>query len=220
MSRITRKQTYLILVVVALICAIGGIYQWAHYAGQDHPGRVGVVDVEYIRQKSDIDKGIEADVRSLLLVPPVKDLRQKLEAELTKQAKEMGDRPKQKSDKPTAAEKKLIDEWVGKMEKLERARMDAVNRIRQAYNQQRQANQQAIRAADTKILNRIKPVVQRIARERGLDIVVTSSSVFVHDEAVDITADLLKEVNKLASGYGKIESHSKALQTDADKPRR
>jgi len=167
--------------------------------GGSSSGRVAVVDLnkigEDIGQTSEIEKASQVRERNLQI--SVRVLTQNVQTELMKQVKEIGDRPKPQGAKPTEAEQKLIDEWIGKMQSLEQARLNATNKIRQAYSQQRQANQNAIRAEITKIRDRIKPLAQRIAREKGLDIVVTSSSVLVHGESVDITAAVFKEVNEL-----------------------
>jgi Skp family chaperone for outer membrane proteins len=162
-------------------------------------GRVAVVDLnkiaEDIGQASKIKEASQVRDRNLQI--SVRDLQQRVQAQLVVLAEKIGKKPEKVADKATEAEQKLIDEWVGKMRNLERARLDAGNKIRQAYNQQRQANQQAVRAEITKMRDRIKPLAQRVARDKGLDIVVTSSSVLVHGDSVDITAAVFKEVNEL-----------------------
>ena len=162
-------------------------------------GRVAVVDLnkiaEDIGQRSKIEEASQVRDRNLQI--SVRILQQNVQAKLVELAKEIGDRPKAKGDKPTEDEQKLIDEWIGKMQNLERARLDAGNKIRQAFNQQRQTNQNAIRAEVAKIRDRIKPLAQRIARDKGLDIVITSSSILVYDDVVDITPAVFKEVNEL-----------------------
>jgi len=192
------------VVIAVSITAVGLVgvaigYRWAHYKDPNLPGRMGIVNVNMIR--SDIDEMLyidkAAEVRESGIRRSVHVLSHKVQAELTKQAEEIGDRPKPKGDTPTAAEQKLIDEWVAKMEKLERARLEAAGKIRQNLQQQCRANQQAFEAKDKKIRDWIRPVAQRIATEKGLDIVMPASSAFVHDEAVDITAEVLKEVRKL-----------------------
>ena len=168
--------------------------------GGSSAGRVAVVDLnkiaEDIGQRSKIEEASQVRDRNLQI--SVRVLQQNVQAKLVALAKEIGERPKAvKPAEPTDAEKTLLEEWVGKMQNLERARLDATNRIRQAYNQQLQANQNAIRAEIVKIRDRIKPLAQRIAREKGLDIVVASSNVLVSNDAVDITNAVFKEVNEL-----------------------
>jgi len=163
-------------------------------------GRVAVVDLnkigEDIGQTAEIEKASQIRERNLQL--SVRVLTQNVQTELMKKVQEIGDRPKPKlKDAPTDAEKKLDTDWIAKMQSLEQARLKASNDIRQAYNKQRQANQQAIRAEIIKIRDRIKPLAQRIAREKGMDIVVPSSSVLVSSESVDITSAVFKEVNEL-----------------------
>ena len=186
----------LVLAIVAGAMVFAGC---GESGGGGSSGRVAVVDLTKIAKDIGYQSKIEeaSQVRDRNLTLSVQVLQQNVQAKLVDMAKEIGDRPKPKGPKPTDAEQKLIDEWVGKMQNLERARLDAGNRIRQAYNQQRQANQQAIVAEITKIRDRIKPLAQRIAREKGLDIVVGTSSVLVYDDAVDITAEVFKEVNEL-----------------------
>ncbi len=187
----------LILAIVAGAMVFAGCGEGG--GGGSSSGRVAVVDLnkigEDIGQTSEIEKASQVRERNLQI--SVRVLTQNVQTELMKQVKEIGDRPKPQGAKPTEAEQKLIDEWIGKMQNLEQARLNATNKIRQAYNQQRQANQNAIRAEINKIRDRIKPLAQRIAREKGLDIVVTSSSVLVHGESVDITSAVFKEVNEL-----------------------
>ncbi len=167
--------------------------------GASSAGRVAVVDLskilQDIGQTSKIEEG--AQVRDQNLQMSVRVLQQNVQVKLVSLAREIGERPEMVGDNPTDAEQTLIDEWVAKMQNLERARLDAGNKIRQAYNQQRQANQQAIRAEIAKMRDRIKPLAHRIARERGLDIVIDRSSVLAHDSAIDITAAVFKEVNEL-----------------------
>ena len=167
--------------------------------GPGHHGHLAVVDLNEITDdigyKSKIEEAAQVRERNLQLSARV--MQQNMQAQLTALAKEVGRKPGTKGDKPTATEQKLIDEWVGKMRNLERARMDASRKINQAVYQQRQANQQAIRAEINKIRDRIKPLAQRIAKDKGLDVVVTASSVLAHGKAVDITAEVFKEVNEL-----------------------
>jgi len=188
----------LVLAIVAGAMVFAGCGEGG--GGGSSSGRVAVVDLnkiaEDIGQKSKIEEASQVRDRNLQI--SVRVLQQNVQAKLVALAKEIGDRPKaEKPAEPTDAEKKLLEEWVGKMQNLERARLDATNRIRQAYSQQRQANQQAMRAEIVKIRDRIKPLAQRIARDKGLDVVVTNSSVLVHGESVDITAAVFKEVNEL-----------------------
>ena len=188
----------LVLAIVAGAMVFAGCGETG--SGGSSSGRVAVVDLnkiaEDIGQRSKIEEASQVRDRNLQL--SVQVLQQRVQGQLVALAKEIGDRPKAaRPAEPTDAEKKTIEEWVGKMQNLERARLDAGNKIRQAYNQQRQANQNAIRAEITKIRDRIKPLAQRIARDKGLDIVLTSASVLVHGEAVDITAAVFKEVNEL-----------------------
>ena len=164
------------------------------------PGRVAVVDmdkiIEDIGYKSKLEEARKVRDNNLLL--SVRDVQQKWQAQLISLNNEIGERPKVVvPTTPTEAEKKAIQEWVAKKQNLERTRLDATNKLRQDYNQQRQANQQAIRAQFSEIAKRVKPIAKRIAKDKGLDIVVTSSSVFVFDDAVDITDAVFKEVNKL-----------------------
>jgi len=186
--------------VLVLAMVVGAmVFAGCGDKGGGSSGRVAVVDLnkiaEDIGQKSKIEEASQVRERNLQI--SVRVLQQKVQVKLVGLAKEIGERPETAGDKPTDVEKKAIEEWVAKMRNLEQARLNATNQIRQAYNQQRQANQQALVAEITKIRDRIKPLAQRIAREKGMDVVVTTSSVLVHDDAVDITAAVFKEVNEL-----------------------
>ena len=167
--------------------------------GASSSGRVAVVDLnkilEDIGQRARIEEASQVRQRNLEL--SVRVLEQNAQAKLISLVEEVGERPKMAGYEPTDAEKKRIDEWVAKMQNLERARLDAGNKIRQAFNQQRQANQQVIRAEITEMRDRISPLAQRIARERGLDIVIDKSSVLAHESAIDITVAVFEEVNEL-----------------------
>lgn len=168
--------------------------------GGGSSGRVAIVDLNKIVKDTGHASKIEEarGVRERNLQISVRVLSQEVQAKLATEVEKVGKRPEAKvPTAPTDAEKKILTEWIGKMRGLEQMRLDAQNRIRQAVYQQRQVNQQAIVAEVTKIRDRIKPLAQRIAREKGMDIVVTTSSVLVHDDAVDITDAVFKEVNDL-----------------------
>ena len=171
----------------------------AKNAAPDHPGHLAVADLNKIAedtgQRSKIEEASQVRDRNLQI--SMRALQQRVQTNLKTLAEEIGARPQPKGNKPTAAEQKLIGEWVRKMQKLEQSRMDADNRIRRAHEQQRQVNQMATRAEITKIRDSIAPLAQRIAAAKGLDVVVTRSSVLAHSKAVDITAEVLKEVQKL-----------------------
>jgi len=165
----------------------------------DHAGHIAVVDLnkiaEDIGQRSKIEKASEIREKNLQI--SVRVLRENVRAKLERLAGEIGERPQPKGATPTAAEQTLIIEWISKKQKLEQSRMEAGDKIRQAHEKQRRANQEAIRANIFRIRNRIAPLAQRIAADKGLDVVITSSSVLAHSRAVDITADVFKEVNEL-----------------------
>jgi Skp family chaperone for outer membrane proteins len=168
--------------------------------GGSSGGRVAVVDLNKIAtdigQRSKIQEAGQVRERNLQI--SVRILQRDVQAKLVALAKEIGDRPKAVDPaKPTEAEDKLIKEWIGKMRNLEQARLKASNDIRQAYNKQRQANQNALNAEIAKIRDRIRPLAKRIAGDKGLDIVMVSSSVLVSAESVDITNAVFKEVNEL-----------------------
>jgi len=168
--------------------------------GGSSGGRVAVVDLNKIAtdigQRSKIQEAGQVRERNLQI--SVRILQRDVQAKLVALAKEIGDRPKAADPaKPTEAEDKLIKEWIGKMRNLEQARLKASNDIRQAYNKQRQANQNALNAEIAKIRDRIRPLAKRIAGDKGLDIVMVSSSVLVSAESVDITNAVFKEVNEL-----------------------
>jgi Skp family chaperone for outer membrane proteins len=171
----------------------------AKNAAPDHPGHLAVVDLnkiaEDIGHRAKIEKARE--IREMNLQTSVRVLQENVQAKLEKLAGEIGERPRPKGAKPTDAEQELIIEWISKKQKLEQARIETGERVRQAYEQQRQTNQEAIRADIRKMRGRIAPLAQRIAKDKGLDVVVTSSSVLARSKAVDITADVFKEVNEL-----------------------
>jgi Skp family chaperone for outer membrane proteins len=168
--------------------------------GGESSGRVAVVDLDKIAdqigQKSKLEEARQVRERNLQL--RVRVLQQNVQAKLVGLAQEIGKRPEAKvPTAPTDGEKKVLVEWTGKMQNLERARLDATNKIRQLYNQQRQVNQKAMGAEITKIRDRIKPLAQRIARDKGLDVVLMTPAVLVYDESVDITQAVFNEVNEL-----------------------
>ena len=164
------------------------------------PGRVAVVDLDKIAdqigQKSKLAEASQVRERNLQL--RVRVLQQNVQAKLVGLAQGIGKRPEAKvPTAPTDGEKKILVEWTGKMQNLERARLDATNKIRQFYNQQRQVNQKAMGAEITKIRDRIKPLARRIARDKGLDVVLMTPAVLVYDESIDITQAVFNEVNEL-----------------------
>ena len=186
----------LVLAIVAGAMVFAGC---GENGGDGSSGRVAVVDLNKIAKdigyQSKIEEASQILERNLQI--SARGLAQKTQAELAALLEKIGERPKAKGVEPTEAEQKLIDEWVGKMRNLEQVRLDASRKINQLVYQQRQANRKAIGANFTKIRDRIKPLAQGIANGKGLDIVVTTSSVLVHDNSVDITAEVFKEVNEL-----------------------
>jgi Skp family chaperone for outer membrane proteins len=162
-------------------------------------GRVAVVDLskiaEQIGQKSKIEEASKIRERNLQLRVQVD--QQNVQAKLVAAAEEIGKRPETAGAKPTDAEKKAIDVWVGKMRQLEQGRLNTSNQIRQAYARIRKENQQKMLAEINKIRDRIRPLAQKIAKDKGLDVVITSSSVLAHSTSVDITDEVFEKVNAL-----------------------
>lgn len=164
-------------------------------------GRVAVVDLnkilDEIGYKSKIEEASRVRARNLRLRVQVE--QQNVQAKVVSLANQIGDRPKAvKPAEPTKEEEKLLAEWVGKRRDLERARLNANNQLRRAYNQQRQAHQNEMNKELAEIRKRIKPLAQRIARDKGLDIVLSVSGVVLaHESEVDITDAVFKEVNEL-----------------------
>ena len=165
----------------------------------DHGGHIAVIDLNKIA--ADIGQAAKikeaAAVREHNLQMSIRVIQEKMQKELRGIAKKIGERPRPKGTAPTPDEKKLIEAWESKMQKLERMRLDASNRLRQVTDKQRQANQMAIRTEMNKVRDRIKPLARRIAAKKGLDAVLTTSSVLTHNNAIDITGDVFKEVNEL-----------------------
>jgi len=171
----------------------------AKNAAPDHPGHIAVVDLNKIAGDIGHRAKIEqaSQIREKNLQISLRVLQENVQAKLEKLAGKIGERPRPKGAKPTDAERELIIEWISKKQNLEKAKMEAGEKIRQAHEQQRRANQGAIHAEIRKMRDRIAPLAQRIAADKGLDVVVTDSSVLAHSRAVDITAEVFKEVNEL-----------------------
>lgn len=190
------KRVLVLAVVVGSMVLTGCNKTQEVASGKPAPGRVAVVNLskigEDIGHRAKIEEAGQIRDRNLRLRVQVE--QQNVQARLVALSKSIGKRPESKGPTPTEAEKKLIAEWTGQMQNLERARLEASNRIRQAYNQQRQANTMAFRNEITKIRDAVKPLAQRIAKAKGLDVVVRATSVLAHDDAVDITAEVYGEV--------------------------
>jgi Skp family chaperone for outer membrane proteins len=172
-------------------------------------GRVAVVDlskiIKDIGQADDIAKTRQVLENNLRV--SVYTIQQSVQKELNTKIEELGKRPEAKDKAaPTDPEKKLIGEWVAKARALEQARLNATNKIRQAVYKQRRDNQASIQAAMAKMGERMKPLAKKIAKAKGLDIVVDARSVFSFGEAVDITAEVSTEVSDLlkADSFPKI----------------
>jgi len=185
------KRTLVLVMVAGAMVLVG-----CGDSGDGSSGRVAVVDLNKIAKDIGEQDNIEtaAKVRASNLQKSVRDLSQDAQNQLIALAKEIGDRPKAEGDEPTEAEKKALEEWTTKARNLERARLDATNRLRQAFNQQQQANRQAYANDINKIRDRIKPLAMKAAKDKGMDIVVTSSQVLDSAEKVDITEEVLEKV--------------------------
>jgi Skp family chaperone for outer membrane proteins len=172
----------------------------ARNAAPDHPGHIAVIDLDKITLNTGQEARIEkaSQILEMNLQKSIRTIQRNVQKELVAKIKEIGPRPESKEPEPMPAEKKLIEEWVAKMENVEQARRNAVDKIRQAAEQQRQANQKKILANLDKIRDRIAPLAKKIAANRGLDVVVsTSSTVIAYSDAVDITDDVYKIVVEL-----------------------
>jgi len=158
----------------------------------DHRGHVAVVDMNKIGNDIGEWGAIDtaAQVRERNLQISQRAMSQRVQAELAALAKETG-------SKPADGDKRALDEWTAKMRNLERARLDANNRIRQAFLRQQQANQQAMSMDFHRVQESIKPLAVAVAKAKGMDVVVTSSQILGHAGAVDITSDVQKQVNAL-----------------------
>jgi Skp family chaperone for outer membrane proteins len=172
-------------------------------------GRVAVVDlgkiIKDIGQADDIAKTQKILENNLRV--SVYTIQQNVQKELNSKIEELGKRPEAKvPTAPTDDEKKLITEWVVKARGLEQARLNATNKIRQAVYEQRRKNQASIQAAMGKMGERIRPLAKKIAKAKGLEVVVDARQVFSFGEAVDITEAVSKEVSDLlkAGSFPKI----------------
>ena len=162
-------------------------------------GRVAVVDLakiaEQIGQKSKIEEASKIREQNLQLRVQVD--QRNVQANLVAMAEKIGKRPETAGAKPTDAEKKAIEAWVVKMRQLEQQRLNVSNQIRQAYARIRKENQQKMLAEINKIRDRIRPLAQKVAMDKGLDVVVISSAVLAHSASVDITDEVFEKVNAL-----------------------
>ena len=188
------------VLVLAIVAGAFVIVGCGEQSGGSSSGRVAVVDVnkilDDIGHRAKLTEASQVRERNLQI--SVRVISQNIQNKLVAMAKEIGDRPKAAvADSPTEAEKKAGEEWVTKMRNLERARLEASNQVRQRFAQQRQANQKAISDILTAMSKRIRPLAKRIARDKGLDVVLTTNTIVAFDESVDITAAVFKEVNDL-----------------------
>ena len=169
-------------------------------AGKSSAGRVAVVDLNKIAADAgQADKIQEASkVRENNLQASARGLAIKTQAELNALVEKVGKQPEIKGDKPTDEEKKALGKWYAQRRRLEQMRLEASRKLNQLVYRQRQMNQQAVRAEMTKIRDRIKPLAQRIATDKGFDIVIMTPAVLTCNEAaVDITEAVFAEVNQL-----------------------
>jgi len=190
------KQTRAVVIVLGLLMAIAIVYC---HIPRKAPATLAVVDLDQIAentgQKVQIEKAREMYEWNLWNSARV--LRKDVKDKLTKLTEEIGKRPEPKGDKPTAPEQELIDEWSEKMQNLDRVRWEAGDSIHLAAEQQRQSDQNKITAEIATVRDRIAPLALRIAKDKGLDVVLPASALLAGSNAVDITAEVLKEVTKL-----------------------
>jgi Skp family chaperone for outer membrane proteins len=188
------------VLVLAMVAGAMILVGCGEDGGGSSSGRVAVVDLNKILDDIGHRKKLAeaGQIRENNLRISVRVIQQKVQTQLVAMVEKIGDRPKPAvADTPTEAEKKALAEWVTKMQNVERTRQEATNQIRQRFAQQRQANQKAIQDVLAAIGKRIKPLAKRIAKDKGLDIVMTTNGMVSYDESIDITAEVFKEVNDL-----------------------
>lgn len=168
-------------------------------APPDHGGHIAVVDSDKILQEIGYKaKFEEADkIRERNLQGAVHKTQKSVQVKLVEETRKIGEKPEAKGDKPTDAEQKLIDEWNAKTKHLDKARLNAEKQIRLKTEERRLINKKKMADDIARITDAIAPLARKIAIDKGLDVVVPTSSVMAHADTLNITADTLKEVAKL-----------------------
>ena len=165
----------------------------------DHGGHIAVIDLDRILKDSGHQAKIKeaARIRQGNLDTSVRIIRENMKVKLADMLKEIGGKPQPKGEKPTADEQKLIAVWESKIKDLDKQRLAAEEKITQAYEERIEFNRNATTEDIARIRGGIAPLAKLIAARKGLDVVVTSSSVLAHSDSADITNEVFRQVNGL-----------------------
>jgi Skp family chaperone for outer membrane proteins len=164
----------LLVAFVALMMAIS-----TPASSQQSAVVVGVVDTDKVDRESKAGKSIRAQLEKL---------KKKFEDEVTAQLKSFREQ-----------EKKLVDQRSSlsaeEFEKKKNELNKKGNEIEKALAEKQRKLEVDAAKARAKIYETMAVIVQDIAKERGMTLVVTRASALVYDANYEITAEVLKKLD-------------------------
>lgn len=162
--------------------AVGGMqpaYAESSKAATDGVTKIAIVDVQGLMSSSKAGKSIQDQIARQR--DSFKDEFTKMEKDLTETQKKLAEQ-KDLSPEDAAAKKKDFE-----------TRLMEANRLVQ---QRRQALEKAAAEATMDLRKGVVKVVAEIASKEGYDVVLTSQNVIVSQDEMDITAAVLKAMDK------------------------
>lgn len=151
--------------------------------GAAHAENIGVVDLESVLKNSDAMKDAQSKI-SKKQAGFQKEIDKKQEV-LEKESKQVNAKKNILSEDAFAKEQEAFSKKVDELKELVNTRQDALKKS-------------SLDAIAT-INGKVKDAVDEARKEKNLDIVIASSSAIYYKDELDISADVIKKLNKKIS---------------------
>ncbi len=168
--------------------------------GREHTGGVAVVDLDRVAKALGRDAAILQQLKQQEL-----DLNQKLSSVKTSFEKQLAETFEELPEEPSPEE----------AQKLLNMKRNATIRLASYQKQATTALAQMKSSAISEFRAEVMPLARRIAKDKGLSVVLTSNDavVFTFDESVNITDEVIVELKKTAPQVGPVAAaEPRALQ--------
>lgn len=144
---------------------------------------IAVVDTQKVMRDSEAAQSIEKQLKTY---------REKFHAELTKKEQALREEQKDISDKRTTLAPEELKERAVDFEKK-------LNETRRFTDNRKRVLEEAYLKAMATLEAKMFEVVQKIASTKGYDLVLSRQSIVVGERSIDITDEVMEEINKSLS---------------------
>lgn len=169
------------------------------------PPQVAVLDIDLVAEKTGHKQKINETLQVLRgdLESELRGMQEKLRTQLEESKDKLGDKPSSEQQQELA-------------QMLTKAQQEFQTLQKKASSSFKMQQAKLVK----ELRDKIRPIAMDIAKKRGIKIVLLRSDVLIlaHDSSIDITNDVIDEVNKLAPVKPTMESTPAAAPSVVDMP--